>query len=398
MNKLETLEQFRNDIASAIVHGMKGRGETITSELILTTWPEREQEEAIVSELPEGIWLHLLNGNALIVDSNQEDYEAVELSREGDGYALNVYLGDLGNWKFDFTLEKFPEGTNVQQLIRSSLYYLQLDTETREFIDNVETKLVAVDDTAGVDREELEKIVVQAVRSAGSANPKRGQTVFHVTTETLGDSYVKVEVGISNSRYCITFTPEGKDSTKKLLLLHKGESNVTRHLIYVLEIYLGLKEGDIGIPNLFEYPREGDTLTLYYRESELETKARDHLYLTGTEELQVMFNEGVAGIIPISAKEHFGNMLGMPVPEGMTVRFVNTLNGEGHEHINNHVVLESEYVKVTLLETNELFIFYKEARKIRFENPDQGMINIASVVSLPDIRQSLLYVLDTIRV
>lgn len=396
MNKLETLEQFRNDIASAIVHGMKGRGETVTSELILTTWPEREQEEAIVSELPEGIWLHLLNGNALIVNTNQSIYEAVELSRERDGYALNVYRGGIGDWKFDFILEKFPEGTNVQKMIRSSLYYLQLDSETREFLDSIETKLVALDDTFGVDREELEKIVTRALRSANSTNPKRGQTVFHVTTETLGDSYVKVEMGISNDRYSVTLTPEGKAPTKRLLILQKGERNVLRHTIYILEIYLGLKEGDLGIPNLFDYPRDGDVLTLHDLEGELLGKARDRLNATGAEELQAMFNEGVSGTIRISAKEHFGNMLGMPVPSNMTVRFVDTDNGETHEHSSNHVVLESERIKVSLLESNEIFIFNKDARKKRFENPDLGKINIAFVISLPDMRQSLLYLLDTI--
>lgn len=396
MNKLETFEQFRNGVANAIVHHLKRRGATVTSELILATWPEREQEEALITELPYGIRLHLLNGNALIVNANQSIYEAVELSRERDGYALNVYRGDIGNWKFDFILEKFPEGTNVQQMIRSSLYYLQLDSETREFIDSLETKLVALDDTSGVDREELEKIVTRALRSANSTNPKRGQTVFHVTTDTLGDSYVKVEMGISNDRYSVTLTPEGKAPTKRLLILQKGERNVLRHTIYILEIYLGLKEGDLGIPNLFDYPREGDVLTLHDLAEELKGKARGHLYTTGAEELQAMFNEGVSGTIRISAKEHFGNMLGMPVPSNMTVRFVDTDNGETHEHSSNHVVLESERIKVSLLESNEIFIFNKDARKKRFENPDLGMINIAFVISLPDMRQSLLYLLDTI--
>ncbi len=396
MNKLETFEQFRNSVANAIVHHLKRRGATVTSELILATWPEREQEEALITELPYGIRLHLLNGNALIVNANQSIYEAVELSRESDGYALNVYRGDIGNWKFDFILEKFPEGTNVQQMIRSSLYYLQLDSETREFLDSLETKLVALDDTSGVDREELEKIVTKALRSANSTNPKRGQTVFHVTTETLGDSYVKVEMGISNDRYSVTLTPEGKAPTKRLLILQKGERNVLRHTIYILEIYLGLKEGDLGIPNLFDYPREGDVLTLHDLAEELKGKARGHLYTTGAEELQAMFNEGVSGTIRISAKEHFGNMLGMPVPSNMTVRFVDTDNGETHEHSSNHVVLESERIKVSLLESNEIFIFNKDARKKRFENPDLGMINIAFVISLPDMRQSLLYLLDTI--
>lgn len=396
MNKFETFEQFRNSVANAIVHHLKRRGATVTSELILATWPEREQEEALITELPYGIRLHLLNGNALIVNANQSIYEAVELSRERDGYALNVYRGDIGNWKFDFILEKFPEGTNVQQMIRSSLYYLQLDSETREFIDSLETKLVALDDTSGVDREELEKIVTKALRSANSTNPKRGQTVFHVTTDTLGDSYVKVEMGISNDRYSVTLTPEGKAPTKRLLILQKGERNVLRHTIYILEIYLGLKEGDLGIPNLFDYPREGDVLTLHDLAEELKGKARGHLYTTGAEELQAMFNEGVSGTIRISAKEHFGNMLGMPVPSNMTVRFVDTDNGETHEHSSNHVVLESERIKVSLLESNEIFIFNKDARKKRFENPDLGMINIAFVISLPDMRQSLLYLLDTI--
>lgn len=396
MNKFETFEQFRNSVANAIVHHLKRRGATVTSELILATWPEREQEEALITELPYGIRLHLLNGNALIVNANQSIYEAVELSRESDGYALNVYRGDIGNWKFDFILEKFPEGTNVQQMIRSSLYYLQLDSETREFLDSLETKLVALDDTSGVDREELEKIVTRALRSANSTNPKRGQTVFHVTTETLGDSYVKVEMGISNDRYSVTLTPEGKAPTKRLLILQKGERNVLRHTIYILEIYLGLKEGDLGIPNLFDYLREGDVLTLHDLAEELKGKARGHLYTTGAEELQAMFNEGVSGTIRISAKEHFGNMLGMPVPSNMTVRFVDTDNGETHEHSSNHVVLESERIKVSLLESNEIFIFNKDARKKRFENPDLGMINIAFVISLPDMRQSLLYLLDTI--
>lgn len=396
MNKFETFEQFRNSVANAIVHHLKRRGATVTSELILATWPEREQEEALITELPYGIRLHLLNGNALIVNANQSIYEAVELSKESDGYALNVYRGDIGNWKFDFILEKFPEGTNVQQMIRSSLYYLQLDSETREFIDSLETKLVALDDTSGVDREELEKIVTKALRSANSTNPKRGQTVFHVTTDTLGDSYVKVEMGISNDRYSVTLTPEGKAPTKRLLILQKGERNVLRHTIYILEIYLGLKEGDLGIPNLFDYPREGDVLTLHDLAEELKGKARGHLYTTGAEELQAMFNEGVSGTIRISAKEHFGNMLGMPVPSNMTVRFVDTDNGETHEHSSNHVVLESERIKVSLLESNEIFIFNKDARKKRFENPDLGMINIAFVISLPDMRQSLLYLLDTI--
>lgn len=396
MNKLETFEQFRNSVANAIVHHLKRRGATVTSELILATWPEREQEEALITELPYGIRLHLLNGNALIVNANQSIYEAVELSRESDGYALNVYRGDIGNWKFDFILEKFPEGTNVQQMIRSSLYYLQLDSETREFLDSLETKLVALDDTSGVDREELEKIVTRALRSANSTNPKRGQTVFHVTTETLGDSYVKVEMGISNDRYSVTLTPEGKAPTKRLLILQKGERNVLRHTIYILEIYLGLKEGDLGIPNLFDYPREGDVLTLHDLAEELKGKARGHLYTTGAEELQAMFNEGVSGTIRISAKEHFGNMLGMPVPSNMTVRFVDTDNGETHEHSRNHLVLESERIKVSLLDSNEIFIFNKDARKKRFENPDLGMINIAFVISLPDMRQSLLYLLDTI--
>lgn len=396
MNKFETFEQFRNSVANAIVHHLKRRGATVTSELILATWPEREQEEALITELPYGIRLHLLNGNALIVNANQSIYEAVELSRERDGYALNVYRGDIGNWKFDFILEKFPEGTNVQQMIRSSLYYLQQDSETREFIDSLETKLVALDDTSGVDREELEKIVTKALRSANSTNPKRGQTVFHVTTDTLGDSYVKVEMGISNDRYSVTLTPEGKAPTKRLLILQKGERNVLRHTIYILEIYLGLKEGDLGIPNLFDYPREGDVLTLHDLAEELKGKARGHLYTTGAEELQAMFNEGVSGTIRISAKEHFGNMLGMPVPSNMTVRFVDTDNGETHEHSSNHVVLESERIKVSLLESNEIFIFNKDARKKRFENPDLGMINIAFVISLPDMRQSLLYLLDTI--
>lgn len=396
MNKFETFEQFRNSVANAIVHHLKRRGATVTSELILATWPEREQEEALITELPYGIRLHLLNGNALIVNANQSIYEAVELSKESDGYALNVYRGDIGNWKFDFILEKFPEGTNVQQMIRSSLYYLQLDSETREFIDSLETKLVALDDTSGVDREELEKIVTKALRSANSTNPKRGQTVFHVTTDTLGDSYVKVEMGISNDRYSVTLTPEGKAPTKRLLILQKGERNVLRHTIYILEIYLGLKEGDLGIPNLFDYPREGDVLTLHDLAEELKGKARGHLYTTGAEELQAMFNEGVSGTIRISAKEHFGNMLGMPVPSNMTARFVDTDNGETHEHSSNHVVLESERIKVSLLESNEIFIFNKDARKKRFENPDLGMINIAFVISLPDMRQSLLYLLDTI--
>lgn len=396
MNKFETFEQFRNSVANAIVHHLKRRGATVTSELILATWPEREQEEAIITGLPYGIRLHLLNGNALIVNANQSIYEAVELSKESDGYALNVYRGDIGNWKFDFILEKFPEGTNVQQMIRSSLYYLQQDSETREFIDSLETKLVALDDTSGVDREELEKIVTKALRSANSTNPKRGQTVFHVTTDTLGDSYVKVEMGISNDRYSVTLTPEGKAPTKRLLILQKGERNVLRHTIYILEIYLGLKEGDLGIPNLFDYPREGDVLTLHDLAEELKGKARGHLYTTGAEELQAMFNEGVSGTIRISAKEHFGNMLGMPVPSNMTVRFVDTDNGETHEHSSNHVVLESERIKVSLLESNEIFIFNKDARKKRFENPDLGMINIAFVISLPDMRQSLLYLLDTI--
>lgn len=396
MNKFETFEQFRNSVANAIVHHLKRRGATVTSELILATWPEREQEEALITELPYGIRLHLLNGNALIVNANQSIYEAVELSKESDGYALNVYRGDIGNWKFDFILEKFPEGTNVQQMIRSSLYYLQQDSETREFIDSLETKLVALDDTSGVDREELEKIVTKALRSANSTNPKRGQTVFHVTTDTLGDSYVKVEMGISNDRYSVTLTPEGKAPTKRLLILQKGERNVLRHTIYILEIYLGLKEGDLGIPNLFDYPREGDVLTLHDLAEELKGKARGHLYTTGAEELQAMFNEGVSGTIRISAKEHFGNMLGMPVPSNMTVRFVDTDNGETHEHSSNHVVLESERIKVSLLESNEIFIFNKDARKKRFENPDLGMINIAFVISLPDMRQSLLYLLDTI--
>lgn len=396
MNKFETFEQFRNDITNAMVHRLKRRGNTGTSESILATWPEREQEEAIITGLPEGIRLHLLNCNALIVNTNQSIYEAVEFSRERNGYALNVYRGDIGNWKFDFILEKFPEGTNVQQMIRSSLYYLQLDSETREFLDTIETKLVALDDSSGVDREELEKIVTRALRSANSTNPKRGQTVFHVTTETLGDSYVKVEMGISNDRYCVTLTPEGKAPTKRLLILQKGERNVLRHTIYILEIYLGLKEGDLGIPNLFEYPRKGDVLTLHDLAEELKGKARGHLNATGAEELQAMFNEGVSGTIRISAKEHFGNMLGMPVPSNMTVRFVDTDNGGTHEHSSNHVVLESERIKVSLLESNEIFIFNKDARKKRFENPDLGVINIAFVISLPDIRQSLLYLLDTI--